>query len=568
MSSRSGSGALPPTARSTGRRPLRRDAWVRPVLALLAAAATVTLVTGPAQAATVVPVSGAGSTWASNAIAQWAANVRPLGQAVNYQATGSSDGRKQFANSTVDFAVSEVPWGLTDDGVIDPPPATRSYAYVPLVAGGTALMYNLTIGGRRVTQLRLSGDTVAKIFTGAVTNWSDPLIKADNPLLSLPDRRIVPVVRSDGAGTTEQFTAWLAAKFPATWDAYCATVGRPTPCGATSVYPAAPGKVIAQAGSTGVAGYVAQAANDGTITYVERSYALDADVPVVKLLNKAGYYVEPTWTNVAVGLLGSTINNDQTSPAYLTQQLAGVYDNADARAYPLSSYSYLIVPTSLQGPTTTDKGYSLARFAQYALCDGQQDAAELGYSPLPLNLVTAGFEQLKKIPGAELTGFTPATCHNPTFTADGQNLLPGIAPQPEACAKQGPTQCGVSAPAPASTSTALTALASSTGVTLAATVTPATPGTLTFTEGVTTLKQVSTDASGRATTTLAGVPAGAHAYRATFVPIDPALHSGSTSAIATVVVQAPSTGTCRRPPWYPACHLSHCPPPPRHRAHR
>src|SRR5439155_6127353 len=105
------------------------------------------------------------------------------GMQINYSGTGSSDGRNQFRNGTVDFAVSEIPYGLTDGKVYDSPP-DRGYAYMPIVAGGTSFMYNLKIGGKQVTNLRLSGDVLAKIFTGKITMWNDPAIAEDNPQLA------------------------------------------------------------------------------------------------------------------------------------------------------------------------------------------------------------------------------------------------------------------------------------------------------------------------------------------------------------------------------------------------
>ena len=310
-------------------------------------AALVLLPAAPALAADYVPISGAGSSWSANAIDQWRRNVQQYGMRVNYASTGSSDGRNQFKAGTVDFASSEIPYGLTDGGVLDSPPSLK-FAYMPLVAGGTSFMYNLQAGGKRITNLRLSGAVITKIFTGVITSWDDTAIKADNPGIALPKRTIVPVVRSDGSGSTAQFTTWMSKQHTSLWDSYCAKAGRPTPCGVTSNYPVVGGKgFIAQPNSQGVSGYVAQAANIGTITYVEYSYALKTGYPVVKVLNKAGYYVEPTASNVAVGLLGAKINTDTTSLSYLTQILDGVYNNADARAYPLSSYSYLIVPTAV-----------------------------------------------------------------------------------------------------------------------------------------------------------------------------------------------------------------------------
>ncbi len=173
-------------------------------------------------------------------------------------------------------------------------PPTVGYAYMPIVAGGTSFMYNLASGGKQITNLRLSGPVLAGIFTGSITSWDDPKIKADNPGLELPKRKVVPVVRSDGSGSTAQFTTWMSKKYPSQWNAYCKQAGRPLPCGVTSNYPTIPGKgFIAQPNSQGVSGYVAQKANVGTITYVEYSYALKTGYPVAKVLNKSGYYVEP-----------------------------------------------------------------------------------------------------------------------------------------------------------------------------------------------------------------------------------------------------------------------------------
>ena len=414
--------------------------WAKALVALAGAFSFVVVPALPAHAADYVPISGAGSSWSSNALDQWRRNVEQYGMRVNYASTGSSDGRNQFRSGTVDFAVSEIPYGLRDGGVTDEPP-TRGYAYMPIVAGGTSFMYNLAAGGQQIANLRLSGEVIAKIFTGGITQWDDAAIKADNPGIDLPSRQIVPVVRSDGSGSTAQFTTWMSKTQASIWDAYCAAAGRSTPCGVTSNYPVVAGKgFIAQPNSTGVAGYVSQAANVGTITYVEYSYALKTGFPVAKVLNSADYYVEPTASNVAVGLLGATINTTP-GPQYLTSNLDGVYANADPRAYPLSSYSYMIVPTTTDSPFTADKGKTLGAFANYFLCEGQQQAEVLGYSPLPINLVQAGLDQVQRIPGVGSTTVNIADCNNPTFSSDGSNTLAQNAPMPSDCDKKGATQC-------------------------------------------------------------------------------------------------------------------------------
>ncbi|MBC7592335.1 MAG: phosphate ABC transporter substrate-binding protein PstS [Kineosporiaceae bacterium] len=412
-------------------------------IALAILAIPVVSAPAPAQAvgSTYYPVSGAGSTWSANALQQWIRNVFDNYRwKVTFDDSGSSAGRQLFAQGTVDFAVSEIPYALAGSDSTDPRPS-RQFAYMPIVAGGTSFMYNLVIGGKRVTNLRLSGENVAKIFTGVITKWNDPAIAADNPLLALPGTPVVPVVRSDGSGTTAQFTSWMRSQFTPTWNAYCAKAGRSN-CGITSNYPTVAGSsFVAQSGSNGVAGYTAQTQSVGAITYVEYSYALNSGFPVAKILNTAGYYTEPTASNVAVALLASVINEDPASPDYLTQQLKSVYTSADPRTYPLSSYSYMIIPTALQNGFTEDKGLTLADFASYFLCEGQQQAEVLGYSPLPINLAQAGLKQIQKIPGGNPKNKDVSGCNNPTFSPDGTNKLANSAPQPQACDKKGTDQC-------------------------------------------------------------------------------------------------------------------------------
>lgn len=400
----------------------------------------------PAQAVSYDPITGTGSTWSQNALDQWRKNVASnYGMTVNYSGVGSSAGRRDFVAGSVDFAVSEIPFQIKPEDNSAPEVPSRGYAYMPIVAGGSSFMYNLKIGGTRVSNLRLSGEVITKIFTGVITKWNDPVIQTDNPGLAMPDKGIVPVVRSDGSGSTAQFSLWMSKQHPALWNAFCKSVGRATPCGLTSQFPTF-GNAKAQSGSSGVAGYVSQDYGEGAITYVEYSYALEAGFPVAKVLNSAGYYVEPTADSVAVALLQAKIKTDvpNTSPDYLTQILDGVYNNADARSYPLSSYSYMIVPTAVGGVFTEKKGLTLGAFANYMLCEGQQQAEALGYSPLPMNLVAAGFDQIKRVPGADVSGVDINKCNNPTFKpgdSPSSNQLAVTAAQPAECDKVGTSQC-------------------------------------------------------------------------------------------------------------------------------
>jgi phosphate transport system substrate-binding protein len=486
------------------------------VFAALAVGLIVTLSGGGRAAAdtqSYVPVSGAGSTWSENALDQWIADVQQYGMRVNYAGTGSTAGRQSFLNGTVDFAASDIPFQTKpDDGSAPETPVAGSYAYMPITAGGTVFMYNLMINGQRVTNLRLSGQNIAKIFTGAITNWSDPAIAADNPGLRLPNESIVPVVRSDGAGDSFEFSQWMISQYPSVWNAFCNTSGRAPACGPTSFYPTV-GNMIAQSGDLGVAGYVSQNYAAGAIGYVNYSYALNAHFPVAQMLNAAGYYTEPTPQNVAVSLLQAQIETANTDPSvYLTENLTNVWTDPDPRTYPLSSYSYLILPITVQGQFTAAKGKTLAAFSYYAMCQGQQESASLGYSPMPINLVQASFTQIARIPGAVVQSINIQSCNNPTFSPSGVNLLAQTAPQPPACDKQGPTQCTTGTGGAAKVSTPVSAAAKTTVTTKAAAAT----------------HPVGTAGTG----TTAASTAGTAAAASTSAPCDPA--SGSCPEAASV----------------------------------
>ena len=335
---------------------------------------------------------------------------------MNYQGVGSTSGRVFYYQDQIDFAVSEIPFQQevrdSQGNVIYYDEVSRAahrpYAYMPIVAGGTSFMYHLDINGKRVTALNLSGDAVAKMFTGVIKFWDDPAIAATNPALALPHLAVRPVIRSDGSGTSAQFTAYMAAKSPAVWTTFCAKVGiNLNPCPSTSLYPPFDG-AIAQQYSDGVAGYVASSYANGAITYVEYGYAKQRGYPVANLQNQSGFFVQPVPAAVSLALKAATFNPDGT------QSLAGVYNDADRRAYPMSSYSYMIVPTTGANPFNPDKGATLGRFILYFVCAGQQKAEQLGYAPLPPNLVQNAFAAEQKIPGAPAP---PALndCHNPTI---------------------------------------------------------------------------------------------------------------------------------------------------------
>src|SRR5919108_1264144 len=375
-------------------------------LPILLVAGAMAVLASPADAQTKPIVSGGGSTWSQIAVDQWRADVSRFGLRINYQGVGSSAGRSFYINNQVDFAVSEIPFEPTEVDALRS--KGKSYAYLPIVAGGTSFMYNLKDGGGQpITTLRLSSRTATGIFTGEIKNWSHPDLKAENPGVNLPDQPIVPVVRSDGSGTSAQFTAYMAKMEQSRWCTFARAQG--IDCAYTSNYPGFSGSV-GQSGSDGVANYVhSESTGRGAITYVETGYALQRGRPVAFMLNASGNYALPTSNNVSIALRKATLNADRT------QNLDAVYTNPEQSAYPVSSYSYMIVPTK---DFDTAKGDVLGRFMIYFACDGQRKADQLGYAPLPQNLVEAVFDAVRQVPGAPSP---PAIneCNNPTITGDG-----------------------------------------------------------------------------------------------------------------------------------------------------
>ncbi len=425
---------------------------------LLAAASLLPGQSTPAYAASVA-LSADGSSWAGPAIDQWRQDVGPQGIQINFSPTGSAAGRTSWAQGKDDFTASDVPFrsqddtGLSDDkrrsgaGTKEDP--KYGFSYVPVTAGGTTFMYNLVVGGKQVRDLRLSPQTLVDIFTNKITNWNDPKITADYGK-ALPNLPITPVVRSDGSGATAQFTRWMQHTHQAQWEEYCKSING-VPCGDYTEFFPASGRMTAQSSSDTVAGYIKEPTNKGTIGYDEYAFAKRSNWPVVKVLNAAGYYSLPTASNVAVALTAAKIrgvddNTPPSDPNYLQQNLDGVYTMPDPRAYPISSYSYLIVPRAgtdlpVQARFTPEKGSALSRFLAYVLCEGQGEADGLGYSPIPRGLVRGGLLQTKSIPGnaSPVNPDTLANCANPTFNAAGELTVLKNAPMPQECDKKNAT---------------------------------------------------------------------------------------------------------------------------------
>jgi phosphate transport system substrate-binding protein len=341
------------------------------------------------------PVLGAGSTFAEVALDQWAADVNiDQSLSVDYSGNGSTGGITQFQQGVVDFASSDVRHP-------DEIPITRDFRYIPIVAGGTAVMYNLRDRGGQIDNLQLSPETVAAIFFNDITKWNDQRIKDENPHLEsrLPDLEIKRAVRTQGSGTTGVFTDFLSTVAPQAWTDFVARLNVRTQAGGnyTTDWPMSNGVAscgcYAYAGSNEIANQLANSSPgaNGTIGYAEAAYAEQLKVPVAYIRNRAGFYRLPSARNVAVALLSATENGDGT------QNLEGVFTSDRAEAYPASSYNYLVIPTE---GLSEGQGETLGKYVIYSVTEGQSKADILGYSPLPPNLVQYALNRVPEIDGA------------------------------------------------------------------------------------------------------------------------------------------------------------------------
>jgi phosphate transport system substrate-binding protein len=281
------------------------------------------------------------------------------GLKVNYNPTGSGQGKKDYVAGLNDFAGSD---SLAKEA--DVPNAT--FYYVPTVGAPITVSYNLSA----VAKLQLSPNTLAGIFQGTIKSWDDAAIKADNPGVTLPATKIVIVHRSDGSGTTNNFTSYLK-KAATAW-----TLG----AGDTVAWP-----TDSQAGTknTGVAQAISS--TPGAIGYVDLSDATLSKLVFAAIKNKSGSFVTPTLDAASAALAGATVNSDLS------------YDPLDASgatAYPITSPTYLLLHRSYADAA---KGKAVVGFVTYLLNEGQALAKDANFAKLPDSLLSQAKAQLAKV---------------------------------------------------------------------------------------------------------------------------------------------------------------------------
>jgi phosphate transport system substrate-binding protein len=341
------------------------------LVSLAVSAAAFAGVSVPAQAQG-TELTGAGATFPYPIYSKWFADyATKTGVKINYQSIGSGGGIRQLTEGTVDFGASDAPMSDAEMAKLKVP-----VIHVPTVLGAVVLTYNVPELSR---PLRLTGDLIASIYQGTVTKWNAAPIAALNPGVKLPNQDIVVVYRSDGSGTTYIFSSYLAAVNPAWKTAPGAGKELQWPVG------------MGGKGNEGVAGQVKQ--TPYSIGYVELAFARQNKLPYASVQNAAGTFIEPTIESVtaaASSIAGSL------PPA--TDFRISIVNAPGAQAYPISSFTFLLVPTHYADAA---KGKALVDFVKWAIHDGERDAPALDYAPLPAAIVSMLDKRLSTMQLAE-----------------------------------------------------------------------------------------------------------------------------------------------------------------------
>jgi phosphate transport system substrate-binding protein len=321
--------------------------------AVLAAIVLSFAVAPPATAADPLMINGAGATFPYPLYSKWFyeySNANP-GLKFNYQSIGSGGGIKQITAGTVDFGATDAPMTEEEMGKLPGP-----ILHIPTAIGAVVVVYNLD---KVESGLKLTPDVLAGIYLGKITRWNDPKIAELNKTVTLPNADIVVAHRSDGSGTTDIFTNYLAT-VNTEWRA---KIGR----GKSVNWPVG----LGGKGNEGVAGVVKQ--TPGAVGYVELAYAKQNRMKVATLRNKEGNFVSPTLeatSSAAAGAAKSMPDDFRVS----------LVDAPGKDAWPISGLTWILVYKEQKDAA---RGKALVRFLKWALSDGQKMEAALEYAALP-----------------------------------------------------------------------------------------------------------------------------------------------------------------------------------------
>lgn len=313
------------------------------------------LVLGAGVAAQTIQINGAGATFPYPIYSKWFSEYNRLHPDVriNYQSIGSGGGIRQLTTQTVFFGATDSP--MTDEQIAAAP---GRILHFPTVIGAVVPVYNLAGAS---ADLKFTGPVLADIFLGRITRWNDPAIAAANPGVTLPGTAITVVRRSDGSGTTFIWTDYLS-KVSSGWKAQVGAA------------PAVRWPVgLGGKGNEGVAGLVKQ--TPGSIGYVELIYAVQNGIAYGAVQNVAGTFVKANVASTTAAAAGVAMPADFR---------VSITNPPGPDAYPIASFTWLLL---YESPRDRTSAKAMVEFMRWALTEGQPLAAELGYAPLPPNVV-------------------------------------------------------------------------------------------------------------------------------------------------------------------------------------
>ena len=322
---------------------------------------------GLAGTAAAQAINAAGATFPDPIYEKWFSEYNKANPKVqiNYQAIGSGGGIRQLTEGTVDFGASDMPMKDEQIAAMKIKPL-----HFPTVLGGIVMIYNLPGVSQ---ELKFTSDLIAEIYLGHITSWNDPKIAKENPGVKLPKMDIIVVHRADASGTTFVFCDYLS-KANAEWKQ---KVGADT----AVKWPVGTG----QAKNDGVAGMVKQTA--GAIGYVELIYALQNKMAYGELKNSAGVYLKATLDSVTAAAASVAKSMPKDFRVSITNE-------PGKAAYPISTFTWLLIPSEIKDQA---KKGAIVAFLKWMLTDGQKYCAELGYAPLPKEVVALEQKQIALI---------------------------------------------------------------------------------------------------------------------------------------------------------------------------
>jgi len=349
---------------------LRGTFFTRLLLVGVAAAITATACGGTSAPATVDvgsgKIIGAGASFPDpfyqKAFFDYSAKYPQV--TVNYQPVGSGGGIQQFIKKTVDFGASDVPMNAAQIAEAGGPDAMTQ---IPTTLGVVSIAYNLS----GVAKLQLDGPTLANIYLGKITRWNDPALTALNAGVTLPNKPIVVVYRSDGSGTTYHFTDYLAKVS----DEWKSKVG----VDKSVKWPVG----IGNKGNQGVAQAVTT--TDGAVGYVELAYVVQAGMKQAFLKNASGKFLQAS----QAGATAAAASNKDVSPTNFS-----ITNAPGDTAYPIAGFSWVMLSTAY---SDAPKGRAIVFLFKWLVTDGQKDGVDLQYAQLPAAVQNLALANLKLV---------------------------------------------------------------------------------------------------------------------------------------------------------------------------